>query len=178
VPATLKTIDVSREHARYHVEADTHLEAPPAAIYKVLLDFDDNRYGQISEIYKESAYLAPDSDGTPIVYTRVEGCLLMFCRSMRRVERLEVVTPTFIRSKTLPERSDFKYSVAEWTLEPEGDGTRVVYEMEMEPDFWLPPFVGPWFLKRTLMRGAPAAIEQIEHLAQQASAGIATEAAR
>ena len=39
--------------------------------------------------------------------------------------------------------------------------------MEMEPNFWLPPFVGPWFLKRTLLRGAPAAIDQIEILAQQ-----------
>ena len=39
--------------------------------------------------------------------------------------------------------------------------------MEMEPNFWLPPFVGPWFLKRTLMQGAPDAIEQIELLAQQ-----------
>jgi len=38
--------------------------------------------------------------------------------------------------------------------------------MEMEPAFWLPPFVGPWFLKRTLLRGAPAAVGRIEELAQ------------
>ena len=43
--------------------------------------------------------------------------------------------------------------------------------MEMEPNFWLPPFVGPWFLKRTLLRGAPAAIDQIELLAQQEQLG-------
>jgi hypothetical protein len=86
---------------------------------------------------------------------------------MRRVERLEVVTPRFIRSRTVPERSDFKYTLSEWTFAAEGDGTRVTYLMEMEPDFWLPPFVGPWFLKRTLMQGAPAAIDQIELLAQQ-----------
>jgi uncharacterized protein YndB with AHSA1/START domain len=165
-PATLTTIDVKRDHGRFRVVADTHLDAPPAAIYAVLTDFDHDRYKQISDIYKESTYLPPDTDGTPLVYTRVEGCLLLFCRSMRRVERLEVVEPTFIRATVLPERSDFKYSQAEWTLEPEGDGTRVVYRMEMEPAFWLPPFVGPWFLKRTLLQGAPTAVERIEELAR------------
>ena len=169
LPATLRTVDVSRDRDRdrYRVVADTHLDASPAAIYRVLLDFDGDRYQRISEIYKESSYLPPDPDGTPLVYTRVEGCLLWYCRSMRRVERLEVVTPELIRSRTVPERSDFKYTLSEWTFAAEGDGARVTYMMEMEPNFWLPPFVGPWFLKRTLLKGAPAAIEQIELLAQQ-----------
>src|SRR6186997_2996217 len=133
--ATLRNVDVSRDHDRYRVVADTHLDASPEAIYKVLLDFDDDRYQRISEIYKESSYLPPDGDGTPLVYTRVEGCLLLYCKSMRRVESLEVVTPQFIRSRTVPERSDFKYTLSEWTFEPEGDGTRVTYLMEMEPNF-------------------------------------------
>ena len=165
--ATLRSVEVSRDSSRYHLVADTHLDAPPDAIYHVLLDFDHNNYQRISEIYKESSYLPPDSDGTPLVYTRVEGCLLFFCRSMRRVERLEVVTPNLIRSTAVPERSDFKFSTSEWTLEPEGTGTKVTYRMDMEPSFWLPPFVGPWFLKRTLLHGAPSAVDKIEALAQQ-----------
>jgi hypothetical protein len=177
LPATLRTVDVSRNQDRYQVVADTYLDASPEAIYKVLLDFDGDRYQRISEIYKESSYLPPDSDGTPLVYTRVEGCLMRYCRSMRRVERLEVVTPQFIRSRTIPERSDFKYSLSEWSFTAEDGGTRVTYKMEMEPNFWLPPFVGPWFLKRTLLRGAPAAIEQIELLAQQEQGAAAASSA-
>jgi hypothetical protein len=178
IAATLRNVDVSRDHDRYRVVADTHLDASPEAIYKVLLDFDNDRYQRISEIYKESSYLPPDRDGTPLVYTRVEGCLLLYCKSMRRVERLEVVTPKFIRSRTVPERSDFKYTLSEWRFEPEGDGTRVTYLLEMEPNFELPPFVGPWFLKRTLLQGAPRAIEQIELLAQQELRTAASQAAR
>ena len=178
LPATLRSVDVSRRQERYRVVADTHLDASPAAVYKVLLDFNDDRYQRISEIYKESAYLPPDSDGTPLVYTRVEGCLLRFCRSMSRVERLEVVTPQFIRSRTVPERSDFKYSLSEWSFVAENGGTRVRYFMEMEPNFWLPPFVGPWFLKRTLLNGAPDAIDQIEWLAQQEDRAATRAAAR
>jgi hypothetical protein len=176
--ATLRSVDVSRREDRYRVVADTLLDASPEAVYKVLLDFDGDRYQRISAIYKESSYLPPDNDGTPLVYTRVEGCLLYYCRSMSRVERLEVVTPQFIRSRTVPERSDFKYALSEWTFAPEGEGTRVTYLMEMEPNFWLPPFVGPWFLKRTLLHGAPAAIEQIEQLARDEQRTATSAAAR
>src|SRR4029077_11179354 len=99
--ANLRSVEVSRDSGRYHLVAETHLAAPPAAIRQVLLDFDHDRYQRISEVYKESGYLPPDSDGTPIVYTRVEGCLLFFCRSLRRVERLEVATPNLIRTEAL-----------------------------------------------------------------------------
>jgi hypothetical protein len=165
--ANLRSVEVSRDSGRYHLAAETHLAAPPEAIREVLLDFDHDRYQRISEIYKESGYLTPDSDGTPIAYTRVEGCLLFFCRSLRRTERIEVATPNLIRTAALPDRSDFKYAVSEWHLDPEGGGTKLTYWMDLEPSFWLPPFVGPWFLKRTLQHGAPQAIDKIEELALQ-----------
>lgn len=166
--AELLNLDVALKDKRYHMRAETHLDALPAALYDVLIDYDEGHFGRISEIYKESDYLAPDTDGTPLVYTRVEGCLLFYCRSMRRVERLEVVKPRFIQTTTLPERSDFRYSVSQWILEPEGEGTRITYRLDMEPDFWLPPFVGPWYLKRTLKKGGVEVLERIEQLARDA----------
>lgn len=164
--ASLDSLDVTFAHGRYHLVANAHLDASPASVYKVLVDYDDDAYGRISTIYKESGYLAPDRDGTPLVYTRVEGCLLFFCRSMRRVERLEAVKPRFIRTTALPARSDFKYSRSEWKLKPESGGTDVVYKLDMEPDFWLPPFVGPLFLKKILAHGGGHAVERIEALAR------------
>lgn len=172
---TLDDVIVTHEDGRYHLVADSFLGAPPPAIRAVLLDFEDNAYAQISEVYKESAYLEPDADGTPIVFTRVEGCLLVFCRSMSRVERLEVVSNGFIRSTVVPERSDFKYAKSEWTLEPENDGTRLTYRMSMEPDFWIPPIIGPAYLRRVLMRGGADAVERIEELAQERAEGTAAK---
>jgi hypothetical protein len=165
--ATLDSVDLTETDGRYQLVADSWLDAPPAAISAVLLNFENDAYTEISEIYQESDVLEPDADGTPLVYTRVKGCVALFCRSMSRVERLEVVTPTYIRSEVVPERSDFRYSTAEWTLTPEGEGTRVHYRMAVEPDFWLPPMIGPTLLRRVLLRGGPEAVERIEELARE-----------
>lgn len=165
--ATLDRVDISESDGRYHLVADSWLDAPPAAISAVLLNFENDAYVQISEIYKESGVLEPDTDGTPLVYTRVQGCVMLYCRSMSRVERLEVVTPTFIRSTVVPERSDFRYATSEWTLSPDGAGTRIHYRMAVEPDFWMPPMIGPTLLRRVLLRGGVEAVERIEELAQE-----------
>jgi hypothetical protein len=161
--ATMRTLDVTRTGHRYALVADTFLAAEADAIFAVLVDYD--RMDQISSVYKEFGYLEPAADGTPIVYTRMEGCALFYCKSMRRVERLEMQAPHYIRTVTLPEQSDFKYAISEWLLEPVADGTNVTYKLEMEPDFWVPPVIGPWFLKRTLLKGGSRAIERIERLA-------------
>ena len=165
--ATLDRVDLSETDGRYQLVADSWLDASPAAISAVLLNFKDDAYVQISEIYKESDVLEPDTDGTPLVYTRVQGCVMLFCRSMNRVERLEVVSPTFIRSSAVPERSDFRFAISEWTLTPEGEGTRIHYRMSLEPDFWLPPMIGPTLLRRVLLRGGVEAVDRIEELAQE-----------
>jgi hypothetical protein len=161
--ATMRSLDVDKKDMRYSLVADTYLAAPAESIYAVLIDYDN--MNRISSVYKEHGYLEPDIDGTPIVYTRMEGCALFYCKSMMRVERLEMNPPHYIRTVVLPEQSDFKYAMSEWLLEPEGEGTHVTYKLEMEPDFWVPPVVGPWFLKRTLMRGGTRAINRIERIA-------------
>jgi hypothetical protein len=165
--ATIDDLDVERERGRYLLEAEARLEATPESIYAVLTDFDDNRYSRISRAYKESRYLDPAADGTPVVYTRMEGCALWHCMSLERTERLETDAPHWIKSTTLPEGSNFKYSTSEWTLERDGENTRMTYKLEMEPDFFVPPVVGPWYLKRTLSQGGLRAVARIERLARE-----------
>jgi len=169
--ASIRTLDVEQVDGRYQFASDTFLDASPAAVFAVLTDYDANHFGRISSIYKESRYMPPAADGTPLVYTRVQGCLLFFCKTMRRVERLETVAPNFIRTTALPSQSDFRYSRSEWVLEPEGRGTLVKYRLEMEPAFWVPPVVGPWVLKETLIRGGESAVNRIEALARERGEG-------
>ena len=164
--ATLDVLEVTRDAGRYELFANTFLEASPEDIYQVLLEYDDDAYQRISGVYKESRYLDPQADGTPTVYTLMEGCIMFYCMEMRRTERLEKQAFTYIRTESIPEESDFKYAMSEWTFEPEGSGTRMSYTLVMEPDFFVPPIIGPWILKRILSRGGPRVIARIERIAQ------------
>jgi hypothetical protein len=165
--ATIDELDVTRQRGRYSLEANARLDATPESIYAVLTDFDDNAYSRISRAYKESRYLEPAPDGTPVVYTRLEGCALWHCMSLERTERLETEAPYWIKSTVLPEGSNFKHSTSEWVLEPDGNGTLMNYKLEMEPDFFVPPVIGPWYLKRTLSQGGLRAVTRIERLARE-----------
>jgi hypothetical protein len=165
--ATIDSLDVSRNHGRYSLVADARLDATPESVYAVLTDFDDNRYSRISRAYKESRYLPPQPDGTPLVYTRMEGCVLWHCLTLERTETLETEAPYWIKSVALPEGSNFKHSASEWRLEQEGDGTKMTYTLDMEPDFFVPPVIGPWYLKRTLSQGGLRAVMRIERLARE-----------
>jgi hypothetical protein len=165
--ATMDALDVTRQRGRYSLAAEARLDATPESIYAVLTNFDDNGYSRISRAYKESRYLEPAADGTPVVYTRLEGCALWHCMSLERTERLETDAPLWIKSTTLPEGSNFKYSTSEWVLERDGENTKMTYKLEMEPDFFVPPVVGPWYLKRTLSQGGLRAVARIERLARE-----------
>jgi Polyketide cyclase / dehydrase and lipid transport len=165
--ATIDDLDVKRDRGRYSLAVNARLEATPESIYAVLTDFDDNAYSRISGAYKESRYLEPAGDGTPVVYTRMEGCALWHCMSLERTERLETNAPHWIKSTVLPEGSNFKHSISEWTLEPDGDGTKMIYTLDMEPDFSVPPIIGPWYLKRTLSQQGARAVTRIERLARE-----------
>jgi Polyketide cyclase / dehydrase and lipid transport len=165
--AAIDELDVTRERGRYSLEANARLDATPESIYAVLTDFDDNAYARISRAYKESRYLEPAADGTPLVYTRMEGCMLWHCMTIERTERLETDAPRWIKSTALPEGSNFKHATSEWVLERDGDGTKMNYKIEMEPDFFVPPIIGPWYLKRTLSQGGLRAVTRIERLARE-----------
>jgi hypothetical protein len=165
--ATIDTFDVQKLKGIYTFEARARLDATRESIYAVITDFDDNAYSRISRSYKESRYLEPATDGTPIVYTRMEGCMKRRCISFARTERLETDAPRWVKSTALPELSDFKHAMSEFMLEPDGDGTRLVYRSEIEPDFFVPPLIGPWYLKRTLSQGGLRALTRIENLARE-----------
>jgi hypothetical protein len=163
--ATLDSLEITRKDGRYELRADSFLAASPADIYEVLLEYEDDKFQRISSVYKESRYLDPAPDGTPMVYTLMEGCIVFYCLSMRRTERLETEEFKYIRTLTVPEESDFKYSHSEWIFAPEQGGTRMQYNLVMEPDFFVPPIVGPFVLKRILRSGGTRVISRIEQMA-------------
>lgn len=164
VPADLRAISVVFEHDRYHLTSEAWFAADRQDMYRVLTDYD--LFVKFTSAFVETRNVSPDGDGRPRFYTRMEGCVLLFCKSLIRFGYLLLTPHSEIVAVAEPEHSDFKYSRESWRLNKDGDGTLLIYDFEMEPDFWVPPVIGPYVIKRTLRSGGVDAIDRIEALAQ------------
>jgi hypothetical protein len=168
--ATVNSMEFAYRAGRFQLVSDTYLDAPAEAVFRVLTDYD--QFGRLSSLYTEYGFTDPASDGTPVVFTTMEACVLFFCKRMRRVERLETYAPRRIRTVTLPERSDFRYGESEWILEPHAGGTKMIYRLEVEPDFWVPPLLGVWLVEDRVIRGGERVIGRIERYAREISIDV------
>ena len=161
--AELRRLDVQKNGPRLEVEAELVIEAPTPQVFDALADYDE--FADLSSAYLESRYLEPDVDGTSRIYTKIRGCILFFCRTIARVARLDTVPYQQITATTEPALSDVDYGVEKWVLHQHEAGTVLIYTHVVEPDFWVPPVLGPWALRRSLRSDALSAAEHIESLA-------------
>ncbi|MDH4109953.1 MAG: hypothetical protein OEW35_16830 [Gammaproteobacteria bacterium] len=162
--ADLRDVVVERNEDRYHLRSETWFNASAEELYRVLTNYD--LFVKFTSAFVESRNLEPGADGRPRFYTRMEGCVLLFCKSFERHGHLLLQPMREIVAIVDPNKSDFKYSRESWRLVPEGEGTLLIYNFDMVPSFWVPPVIGPYYIKRTLREGGVDAVDRIEALAQ------------
>lgn len=164
--AEIRFVEVTRDTDLnlYTLKSITWFDAEVEALYEVLTDYE--QFSRFTSAIVESRNLEADDGGRPRYYTRMEGCVLMWCKSFVRVGHLVLHPNTEIVASADPEQSDFKLSRERWQLIREDEGTLMVYEFEMVPDFWVPPVIGPFYMKRALRSGGDRAVERIEALAR------------
>ncbi len=148
---------------RYRLVSEIRIDAPADGVYDVLADYPG--LPRLSSIFEEGRVLEPIEDGRGLVYLKVKGCVLFFCREVEMVEELLVDPPREMIVIIDPDRSDLDFGRAVWTVIPDGDGCRVLYELEMEPDFWIPPVIGPVVVEAMLHRRGLRAARRLEALA-------------
>jgi len=158
------SVDVQVSSGRYHLRGESVIDAPPNFIRGILMDYDN--FHRLTNGISETRFIEQPNNEPPLGYTRVDSCILFFCRHAVKTERIVVNTPDEIITEAIPEKSDFRYNHTRWIFKPHTDGTLVIYEAEMEPDFWLPPIIGPWAIKRKLEQSAEDIGIQIEYLAE------------
>lgn len=162
--AELRSVDVWMEDGRYHLTSVSLIEARPDDLYALLIDYE--QFEKFTSAIVASKNVEPGEDGRPRFYTRMEGCVLLYCHTFVRRGYL-LLTPKYdIIAVSDPEKSDFEYSRERWRLSSEGDDTVMIYEFVMEPRFWVPPFLGPYYIKHALKSGSIRAVNRIEVLAR------------
>ena len=163
--AEIQNVEVQRDGDVYSMHSEVRFNATLEQLYDVLVDWDLST--QFSSVVVEARNVEPDELGRPQFYIRNEACIAFFCRSFERAGYVETEPYVWIRAFADPARSDFHISNESWKFVDGEDGAVVIYDLEFDPKFWVPPLIGPYLIKRKLKKDGPEALLRIDRIAQQ-----------
>jgi hypothetical protein len=95
--------------------------------------------------------------------------VLVFCFDLYFVEDVEEFEDGAITTTVVPEESNFRRGYSNWRIESiSATTTRISVEAEHEPEFWIPPVIGPLVFKRSFRKEVRETAINIEREANRA----------
>jgi len=151
----------------YLLHLDMRIQATYPDVLRALLDFP--HLPQINDAIKSATVLSHKGN-TYRVRLIAEGCIWIFCRRLKQVTTVTVRDDGYLSSDTDAAHSDLRYGRELWHIVKEGKTTRVQYNADVVPAFWIPPLIGPALFKHRLLEEGKKTINGIEHLIQSQNA--------
>ena len=165
IAAQIDAISVTHRDDGFKIVFDAVIDAPAPQVYKVLADFA--RMGKLSPVVTAvSVGVAPAGRGER-VRSVIESCVWFFCRRIVQVEDVTEPDASTIVANIVPGAGDFKSGSCFWRVTNEGPRTRLHYEATRVADFWIPPLIGPWAIRRTVREQLEFSVMTLERLANR-----------
>jgi len=160
----LVSVETGRDGPAYLLHIEALFDAPPARLLEVLTDYE--RIHELHPRMTESRSLGPVGADTEEVYSHFQGCVLLFCRDIHRVEQIRKAGDSLV-AVDVPGRSSFSEGRTEWRFAAEGAGTRLHYETRFVPAFRVAPLIGPAVLARSVERMTLETMAKVDERAVQ-----------
>jgi Polyketide cyclase / dehydrase and lipid transport len=162
--AVIERLETTHAGDRYTLSFDVVLDAERSKVWQIMTDYE--HLPRVSHVIVESHLLKSPDPERPRVGVTLRACVLIFCKTMKKVVDIEARPQSDITVTGVPELSDFSYSVERWRVSAEDGKTRLRYHAEMVPDFFIPPVIGPWLVRHFLEREIKATAIKVEELAR------------
>ncbi len=163
--ADIRRLETTHDGDRYRLAFEVVLDAERDRVWNIMTDYD--RLPRVSKVIVESRVLEQHGDNRHRVGVTFRACVLIFCKTMKKVVDIQARPRDDIVVTGDPALSDFRYSVEHWQVSVEGSNTRLLYTAEMIPDFFIPPLIGPWVVKHFLQNEIKTTAITVEALARQ-----------
>ncbi len=154
-------MDVDYNNNIYRISAEVLIALPPDRVRSGLTDID--HLSRLSSDILDSRLVERKSPGKSIFRVDLRSCILLFCLERNLTQSL-IIKPHEIDFIVAPAKNSFRSGWVRWKLFPINGGTRVIYTSELEPDFWIPPMIGPFLLRGKFMDDT---VEFMDHLEQR-----------
>ena len=161
------TSSVTHADGHYDLAITARIDAPSDAVLHAITDYSN--LAAVNPDIEVSELLGVTRAGVSTVRTVIRVCILVFCKQVEQLQRVMQPDAQTIEAEIIPEGSDFRSGFARWQLRsPTAVTTVLRFTETFEPDFWVPPVIGPWLIQRKLVREVTETVMYIE--AQQAAA--------
>jgi len=160
----LVDIQVTHQHDRYTITMDALLLALPKQSWDVMRDYT-NLPAINNSIHNTKIIDHTPSTNTSRVASVVKVCVWFFCRELQQTQDMRAQhkgDAFMVEATVIPEHSDFHHGYGQWQFRPHAIGTHMHFTATLEPDFWIPPIIGPWLIKRKMRSEAMETIAGIE----------------
>jgi hypothetical protein len=158
----IQQASVEHKDGVYTLELDVVVASQFAPVHAIIRNSEN--LDQISDVLIETSLLG-DADAE-IKRRRlvVKTCILFFCFTAKMVEDVWENQNSIV-TEIIPELSDYKFGKTKWQVIPVDEAhSRIKLYCELEPDFWIPPLIGPYLMKQKMMSEAQKTIYRIEEL--------------
>lgn len=160
---TVLSGEVAHEDGHYRVAFEVLVDADLAAARRLLTDYA--HYRRLSDTLVESRVLAVRSGGATRVRFVFRACVLFFCPHFQKTADVEAEADGTVVMRTDPAESDFRFGEERWRVTPAAARTRIRYEAEFVPSFFVPPLIGPWLVKWRIRDELETTAQRLEALA-------------
>ncbi len=155
---------VTEENGIFHIKISAIINAPDKHVRQALSDY--THIYRLSPSIIESEVLPSSKKGEIQVKTKLLYCNSVFCRKVERVDSVSTLPSGDLQAEIVPELSEFRSGQAIWKITPMGDRSGLVYEASIEPDFYIPPFIGTFVVKNSLEDEFITTFDRVERIAR------------
>lgn len=164
---------VGHQGDHYSIAISVRVDGDRETIYRIATDYE--QLSRLSDLIIEAGLVeSTGPDGSLTVRRRLltKTCVLAFCFNAVLIEDLSEPESGIIKSVFVPEGSDFLYGEAVWQIVAiDKSHTMINFNSNFRPDFWVPPIIGPLFIKHMMLDAAEQTINNIEEIAALEKSG-------
>jgi len=172
--AEINSVEVRREKDRYLLHINTIVNAQVDNVRKIITDYENLTL--INPYLTESKILDDPEDERSTVSMLTETCVLFLCFNIRHIQIFHYIENGILFSRIIPGKSDFQAGWMRWEIKAiDSDKmspvTQIILDIEMVPDFFVPPVIGPYQIKKIMLEMTRATIINLEEKAKINSPG-------
>ena len=157
----IRSVDVSYDGETYVCDVVIFAQVQPAVAWDVLTDFEQMA-GWVPNVHESKVLNRENNSATIVQHGVARFGIASFPYTTER--RIEMNRPFAIRSTQV--RGSLRRVESLMTLEPEGNGTRLAYHLEIVPNLLVGAFLSKRFLEHELADQFGAIVREMSRRAQ------------